>query len=323
MSGTISDLPKFSPEAYEEYRRNVRFWKEINGYFEDGQLVEKLAMHSEGALKMITTRYLREVKEAENRKVEDIIKLLDAEFARPTQELIITKINAFVNLSRRTGEDIRLFWVRFDKARIAVELTDTILPDAVLYSRALNALKLAGSNKAVLLSGLESCPGVPSVKVLNEVSVKIFGSTNDESSKIILEASDNRLRHDEEDAAEETRAVKGKPKASNRPNSNVASVRRAMRSMNIDNGYQSNATGKGGKKFSSKSKSRCIRCGSSDHQWQQCPLPYRPQLAFGKSNGIPSQGKGKKRILLTGEIATTTTEEAIANPDAEAFPNPS
>ena len=91
MSGTISEPPKFPTEAYEEFRRNLRFWKEINGYFDEWHLVAKLAMRAEGSLKTLIIRYIKEVKNAESRKVEDIINMMDAEFARPTQEVVITK----------------------------------------------------------------------------------------------------------------------------------------------------------------------------------------------------------------------------------------
>ena len=279
-------------------------------------------MRADGVLKIIIIRYLKEAKEAASRRVEDIIKLLDAEFARPTQEVIIPKINSFMNPMRRPGEDIRLFWIRSDKARIAVELSDTILPETVLHRRALNALKMTGTNKAVLLSGLESFQGVPTVKVLKGVPVKIFGSTIDESTELILEAADSPSRVDTEDQDEEMWAVKGKPKSPNRPSSNVASVRGAIRSMNLDNGYQPNASSKGSKKFGSKGKAWCVRCGSVDHQWQQRPLPYQPQLDFGKSNGSPSQWKGGKRIPLTEEIATTSTDDKVENVDADASTNP-
>ena len=66
MDGAIS-APKFSSDAYEEYRRNVRFWEGVNGYFEEGQIVAKLAMRAEGVLKIIIIRYLKEVKEAATR----------------------------------------------------------------------------------------------------------------------------------------------------------------------------------------------------------------------------------------------------------------
>ena len=77
---------------------------------------------------------------------------------------------------------------------MAVELSDTVMPDAVLYSRALNALKLSGTNRAVLLSGLEAGSGVLSVKTLKEVSVKIFGSFSEYSTKIALETVDEESR---------------------------------------------------------------------------------------------------------------------------------
>ena len=228
-----------------------------------------------------------------------------------------------MNMARRQGEDIRLFWVRFDKARIAVELTDTILPDTVLYSRAINSLKLNSTNKDVLLPGLEACGKTPSAKTLKDVSVKIFGSSSDDSSKIVLEAMDADEKMDSDSVGEETWLSKGKNKPQNRPSSNAASGRGSIRALNLANGYQSSGTGKGSKKPSMKGKSWCIRCGSVDYQWQQCPLPYQPQLAFGKSNGEPSDGKGKKKILLSEEIATTNNDDSGEVNDGEAFQAPS
>ena len=96
----------------------------------------------------------------------------------------------------------------------------------------------------------------------------------------------------------------------NRPSSNVASVRGSMRSMNLDDGYQSSAPNKGGKQNDPKGKGWCVRFGQSDHQWQSCPLPYKPQLAFGKSNGEPPSGKGQKKALLAEEVATPGLEDA-------------
>lgn len=51
------------------------------------------------------------------------------------------------------------------------------------------------------------------------------------------------------------------------------------------------------------------RCGQSDHQWKACHLPYQPLIAFGRTNGEPYDGKGKKRIQLTGKISTPCPEE--------------
>ena len=201
IGGAISEPPKFPAEAYEEYRRNLRFWKEINSYCENGQLVAKLAMRSEGALEITTARYLRDTSEdTKSLSADDIISKLDVEFDRPSQEIAIEKINDLMSLSRRSGEDIRLFWIRFDKARMAVELSDTVLADAVLYSRALNALKLSGHNRSVLLSGLEEGGALASVKTLKEVSVKIFGSSIDESTKIALETVDGESKVGQEEA---------------------------------------------------------------------------------------------------------------------------
>ena len=137
---------------------------------------------------------------------------------------------------------------------------------------------------------------------LKEVSVRIFGSSGDEASKIALEAAEEEHVDPIEIEEKETWLTKGKNKPPNLPNSNDASVKGAMRSMNMDNGFQTNFSGKGRKQQQKGGELWRIRCGQSGHTWQSCPLPYQPQLAFGKSNGAPSSGKGKKKVLLTDEI---------------------
>ena len=148
--GSISEPPKFAADAYGEFSRNLRFWKEATSLFGEGQLVAKLAMRSGGALKIILIRYLKETpKEPWIRSVQIITQRLGEEFPRPNTETVIQKINELMNISRRSEEDIQLFRIRFGEAKMAVELSETALPDTVLYRRALQALKLSGTNRAV------------------------------------------------------------------------------------------------------------------------------------------------------------------------------
>ena len=106
----------------------------------------------------------------------------------------------------------------------------------------------------------------------------------------------------------------------NRPGANANAVKGAVRSFNVPNGSKSdgkNSRPSKGKPASSKME-RCIRFGATDHTWHTCPLPYQPQLAFVKSNGVPSKFKNAqkvptpdKKILLSEEIMPTVEENQV------------
>ena len=161
--------------------------------------------HADTILKMASS-------DPSTRNIEGVVKILDGEFARPSQDMAIRKINDFANLSRRPGEYIRMFWVRFDKARMAVELAETFLPESVVYSRALAALKLTGANRAVLLSSLEAAGTALAAKGLKDASVKIFGGAADEHSRIVLELAEDESGNTGQEELEENWMVKGKGK---------------------------------------------------------------------------------------------------------------
>ena len=45
----------------------------------------------------------------------------------------------------------------------------------------------------------------------------------------------------------------------------------------------------------------CIRCGSKEHFWRQCPRQFRKELLFGAKPSGDMKGKGKSTLLLTEE----------------------
>lgn len=225
MGGSISEPPKFSADAYGEFRRNLRFTKEADILFEDGQLAVRLAAHSDAALQIISIRYIDGTPtENRQRNAETIIKRLGEEFDRANQETVIKKINDLMNISRRSGDDIRLFWARVGISKMAVGLSATVLPDTVLYSRALQALRLSGANRAVLVSGLGGSCEIPALNTLTDASAQIFGNSSAEASRLALDVAEEECRPDYSARPGETWQTKGKGegKSPNRPGANAA-----------------------------------------------------------------------------------------------------
>ena len=90
MGGAVADPPKFVPDAYEGYRRKVRLRGGVtHWYFDDCQLVAKLAMLAQCPMRLVAFRYIKEGKGERRRNVEAVIQLIYAEFDRPNQEIAI------------------------------------------------------------------------------------------------------------------------------------------------------------------------------------------------------------------------------------------
>ena len=155
------------------------FWAEANRHFDNSQLISKIAMAAEGSFKVITTKYLQDTKNtADSRSLKEVISRLDAEFSKPAQEKQIKKINDLVNFTRRSTEDIRSFWIRYEQVKNSLILNKIELPETLLYNRALTALKLSSSNRSMVISTLEGRREEGSLKALKEITVKISGFTD-------------------------------------------------------------------------------------------------------------------------------------------------
>ena len=118
VGGTISEPPRFDSENYDEFRRSLWFWREVNRQFGDNQLLSKLALTAEGSMEVLMIKFLRQTRDnVSQRSLKGIVAELDGEYPKPAQEKQIKKINDLVNFSRRQSEDIRSFWIRYEQVK--------------------------------------------------------------------------------------------------------------------------------------------------------------------------------------------------------------
>ena len=182
MITPITDHPKLDLEIYTEWKQIIRFWSDVHGDSPGSQLVAKLELCADGALKILLAKYLREsAARTESRCLEEVITLTDKEFDRPAQEATLLSTTQMMSIQRRPNGYIRLFWIRFLKLHDRLVLNNTALPSTVLFSRSLEALKLNSLNRSMILTALEVRTKDPSAVDLKEVSVRLFqpfGETN-------------------------------------------------------------------------------------------------------------------------------------------------
>ena len=294
-------------------------------------------MVADGSLKVIIMQYLQNRRSsAPSRTPKCIVEKLGTEFQKPAQGKQIRRINDLVNFSRRSSEDIRSLWIRYEQVKNSLLLNGIVLPEKLLFARAMAALKLSPRNRAMVMSSLDGRQGEEWAKSPKEATVGIFGFNSEGSGGPILMTNPEEDRHDGIDLGEsesnqhsDVWVSKGGKSTRNRPGTNASAVKGAVRNFNGPNGFR--AEGKQGRfgkgKFPSANDRR-VRCGATDHQWQTCPLPFQPQLAFGRSNGLDSKSSGGekgavhgKKILLSGEILPTVEEGMPEGEKVEAVDN--
>ena len=116
VGGSISEPPRLGSDNYEEFRRGLWYWREVNRRFDDSQTISKLAMTADGSLEVITMQYLEITRDAAgSRPLKGAVAKLDAEYSKPAQEKKIEKIGDLMNFDRRSAEDIRSFRARYGK----------------------------------------------------------------------------------------------------------------------------------------------------------------------------------------------------------------
>ena len=321
VGGSIIEPPRFDSDNFEEFRRSLWYWRGVNRHFEDSQMIYKLAMAADGSLKVIMTQNLPTTKDAiDSRSLKGVIAKLDDEHSKHAQEKQINKINGVMNFTRRSAEDIRSYWIRYEQVGNLLLLNRIDFLEKLLCARALAALKLSSTNRSLAVSTLEERGEDGSLKALKEATVEIFGFSDDGSEKAIMMAQqeedwpeDSENEEIEDQSLSDVWVPKRGKTLRNRPGTNASAVNGPWGNFNVRNGFE--VDGEFGRSTMGKPSSkgeRCVRCGATDHTWHTCPLPFQPQLAFGKSNGAASKSpKGPKnpipgkQILLTEEIIPT------------------
>ena len=317
MITPITEPPTLDLDRYAEWKKIVRFWSDAHGDSPSSQLVANLALSEGGALKILLTKYLRgSADRPDSRSLEDALELTDNEFDRPAQEATIHALNQMMSARRKTGGDLGLFWLRFFKLHDRLVLNNAALPPTVLFSRALEALKLPSKSRTMVLTALPSRPDEPNANDLKEITVRLFRSFGETSTALFETSEDDwgsGLAGDgAEDVAwgehEQVMALKGKKPPRNRPGAYAASVRGSISNMDVPNGYgRVKGAGKQGYgqatgKSKGKKGLRCIRCDATDHDWRSCPLPYQPAPAFFRRMEKGGDNKSGNPVLMMGSL---------------------
>ena len=119
--------PKFEVDRFASYKE-LELRKDSHPQIPESALIAEIALQSEIPPRAIMLQFTKETKlHKEERCFSRLMEILNKEFQRDSNERAVMKMQKFQNFRRHVGEDIYLFWIRFDK------LIADMQPSQVVY----------------------------------------------------------------------------------------------------------------------------------------------------------------------------------------------
>ena len=98
----------------------------------------------------------------------------------------MNKIGVWSNSQRKVGENIRMYWTRWQKLQSHLIKSNISFPDQVNFRKSLTGIKLVQPSLGILLGAIESRNIGVSINELKRSAVKLFDAKFMESSEDIL-----------------------------------------------------------------------------------------------------------------------------------------
>ena len=335
----IDPCPPFTPNMYQNWKREVKLWVAGQPGATVTQILAKLIHVLPLATKTEALTYMESTERCpEGRTVNQIMELMDARYARTDSERACSWLNAFTEFKRESNENYKDFWARFNRCTAKLAALGMAMTDQVIFNRAIQALRVPEGQLPIILSALETRPDRFSIDSLKDITIRMYethrpkidstevfvtdhGQDTVQSSYIDSNVADEL---ESDDGWNESMAVtmddgsvflmkpKKPTKARNAPGIHESARRGAV------NTFRSIPNQKG--------KGVCIRCGDPSHHWRECPHPFRERLdsRFSIKGTGKGKGKGKGTFLAeavepgSGEDNTTENQgEATVHPAPE------
>ena len=286
----ISPVPAFEVTRYSNWRREIKFWKDLHGYIPESQLISFLGLNGGIALRPHVVKMFRDTEQNESlRTFQTLMSILDDHYAMTAREQDMNEMGKLFSLKRDAMETVQAFWARFDTQLSNLEGSATSLTDDLLLIRALKSLNLSYTQRSNLLSLMEGRGFAHSLANLRKCSILLMGAYKG------LDAKDNSRDErkittqsclSEEQSSDEPHVLgngeevwivrRGGKKG--RPGLESQALRKTAAGMNVR--ADSSAADK-------KIQLQCYRGGSKEHSLRTCAEPFAPVLAFApKKPGV-------------------------------------
>ena len=191
--------------------------------------------------------------------------LMDIRFRESGEDLLLRKLSQWNDMEKRKGEDVRLFWIRFDRLVGQLGGMGITWTPMLIFLKAYHALDMSIENRTMITATLQMAQNPQRVHELKRLPIRLFDvktETYHEDTYALdgQPTSDSSSAQGEEDELSMTltnhRIVKSKPRAGN--------MERSAQAAKAPFGMRANGAG----------SEECLRCGSEDRWWRNCRKPF-------------------------------------------------
>ena len=309
--------------------REVEFWRELYRNIDDDQILACLGLSGSEELKDLLMDFLEEARTTlPIRTFGRFLLKTQKELGSVSDITKTEKLQQITAFMKKPDWDIRQFWRRFKRLRLLGKQAGIELDASILFTHLISAISLSSGQMHMILSFFENSQSEKNVANLQSISTRLFGSYNPDPVGTFMgehRSSGSENSPNDDNVAMEAKVGKKKTK----PGADVAAVRRTTSNVAMPNGRvllesdhgngpigasdvrgdevawettRRNSTGS-----FVRGPQKCIRCGSTEHFWRQCPHPFKKNLMFGKdmdpednkSNVVQARNQMKHALVST------------------------
>ena len=199
----ISDPPIFDESRYEDWKKAIQWWQEINAGTDGGRLLATIGMRAKGSIKIVLQEYFEQTKlNKQSRTIDSFVSLMGDKFRRPTEELILLRVEQWNEMKRKTPEGFKSYWIRLE--RLQRKLTDLgiVWPVKVAFRKAFSSLCMTEEQQALTRAALEMTTESDSLRELKRITAKLFDNQSHEIEDVCVAAESSDIDEADEDAME-------------------------------------------------------------------------------------------------------------------------
>ena len=101
----ISDPPNFDENRYEDWKKAMQWRQEISAGTDSNRLLATLGTSAKGSLKIVLQEYFDNTRLNRHlRTVDAFIAMMDDKFRRPTEELILLRVEQWNEMKKKSSE---------------------------------------------------------------------------------------------------------------------------------------------------------------------------------------------------------------------------
>ena len=172
---TIDSCPVFTPSTYQHWEREVRLWMAGFPSATQSQFLPKIIAVLLQPAKIAGMSYMEPTDaNPSSRNVPALITLLDARYAKTDSERARSWLKEFTQFTRKPAENLKDFWPRFQRVNTRLETLPMKMSEEMIFSHALQALKLSETQLPIVISALETKQNSHSVETLKDITSKMF-----------------------------------------------------------------------------------------------------------------------------------------------------